>query len=96
MKAVAKKPNQDSAHKKRHDTVHSLLKNAHSTDNSRQTSIIQLKPICPCDGGCPRCAPVIQPKLIIGRPDDKYEKEADRVADEVMRMPEPEVQPKPT
>ena len=57
---------------------------------------LQLKPICPCDGGCPRCAPVIQPKLIIGQPNDKYEQEADRVADQVIRMPEPDVQPKPT
>lgn len=35
---------------------------------------------------------VIQPKLIIGKPNDKYEQEADRVADEVMRMPDPNVQ----
>ena len=90
MIAVAKKPHQDNTHKKRHDTVHSPLKNAHSINNGYQTSIIQL--ICPCDGGCPRCAPIIQPKLIIGQPDDKYEQEADRVADEVMRMPEPRLQ----
>ncbi|UCH96486.1 MAG: hypothetical protein JSV88_06460 [Candidatus Aminicenantes bacterium] len=31
---------------------------------------------------------VIQPKLKIGQPNDKYEQEADRVADQVMRMPE--------
>ncbi len=31
----------------------------------------------------------IQAKLTIGQPNDKYEEEADRVADEVMRMPEP-------
>ncbi|NIM18403.1 MAG: DUF4157 domain-containing protein [Candidatus Aminicenantes bacterium] len=31
----------------------------------------------------------IQAKLKIGQPNDKYEKEADRVADQVMRMPEP-------
>ena len=30
---------------------------------------------------------VIQPRLEIGRPNDKYEKEADAVADRVMRMP---------
>ncbi|MEX2566034.1 MAG: DUF4157 domain-containing protein [Cyclobacteriaceae bacterium] len=30
---------------------------------------------------------IVQPKLQIGRPDDKYEKEADAVADRVMRMP---------
>ena len=34
----------------------------------------------------------IQAKLVVGQPGDKYEQEADRVADEVMRMPEPEVQ----
>ncbi len=31
----------------------------------------------------------IQPKLKINQPNDKYEQEADRVADRVMRMPEP-------
>ena len=31
----------------------------------------------------------IQAKLTIGAPNDKYEQEADRVADQVMRMPEP-------
>jgi hypothetical protein len=34
----------------------------------------------------------IQAKLVVGQPGDVYEQEADRVADEVMRMPEPEVQ----
>ncbi|MEA1867180.1 MAG: DUF4157 domain-containing protein [Thermodesulfobacteriota bacterium] len=38
----------------------------------------------------------IQAKLKIGQPNDIYEQEADRVADEVMRMPEPAIQPKPT
>ena len=36
---------------------------------------------------------VIQPKLKIGQPGDVYEQEADRVADQVMRMPEPAIQP---
>jgi len=31
----------------------------------------------------------IQPKLSVSTPDDPHEKEADRVADQVMRMPEP-------
>lgn len=39
---------------------------------------------------------LIQTKLTIGAPDDKYEQEADRVADQVMRMPEPSVQRTPT
>jgi len=34
----------------------------------------------------------LQAKLKIGQPGDKYGQEADRVADEVMRMPEPEMQ----
>jgi hypothetical protein len=36
--------------------------------------------------------PTLQTKLTIGQPNDKYEQEADRVADEVMRMPEPRLQ----
>ncbi|MEE9356641.1 MAG: DUF4157 domain-containing protein [Methylococcaceae bacterium] len=36
--------------------------------------------------------PFVQTKLKISQPNDKYEQEADRVADEVMRMPEPKVQ----
>jgi hypothetical protein len=54
--------------------------------------VIQRVSVCPCDGGCPRCAAAIQPKLTIGRRNDKYEQEADRIADEVMRMPEPALQ----
>lgn len=38
----------------------------------------------------------IQAKLKIGQPNDKYEQEADRVADLVMCMPEPGIQRKPT
>lgn len=35
---------------------------------------------------------MVQPKLKIGRPGDKYEQEADRVADNVMRMPNSQLQ----
>lgn len=38
----------------------------------------------------------IQAKLKIGQPNDKYEREADAIADKVMRMPAPEIRPKPT
>jgi hypothetical protein len=38
---------------------------------------------------------ILQAKLIISQPNDLYEQEADRVADEMMRMPEPVIQPKP-
>ena len=37
----------------------------------------------------------LQAKLRIGQPEDIYEQEADRVADAVMRMPEPGVQRQP-
>ena len=36
--------------------------------------------------------PLIQAKLTINKPNDRYEQEADRVADSVMRMLEPEIQ----
>lgn len=39
--------------------------------------------------------PLIQAKLTINQPNDRYEQEADRVADAVMRMPEPGVQRQP-
>jgi hypothetical protein len=33
--------------------------------------------------------PVVQAKLRVGAPNDKYEQEADRVVDQVMRIAEP-------
>lgn len=39
--------------------------------------------------------PRVQPKLTVGAPDDKYEREADRTAERVMRMPEPMAQAEP-
>ncbi len=43
---------------------------------------------CACGGGCPRCQ-AAAPNLKISEPDDSYEQEADRVAEQVMRMPIP-------
>lgn len=45
--------------------------------------------ICPFGGVCHACPVRVQAKLKISQPGDKYEQEADRVADEVMRMPDP-------
>lgn len=71
------------------------------------TSNLQVQRKCACGGAsklggqCSECEKkklvggnvrLIQPKLKISQPNDKYELEADRVADEVMRMPEPKVQ----
>ena len=38
----------------------------------------------------------LQAKLKIGQPNDKYEREADFVADRVMSMPDLLIRPKPT
>jgi LysM repeat protein len=47
--------------------------------------IMEKKNLTPFPGG----NPFIQPKLKIGQPNDKYEQEADRVADRIMSIPEP-------
>ncbi|HEV7389953.1 MAG TPA: DUF4157 domain-containing protein, partial [Gemmatimonadaceae bacterium] len=50
---------------------------------------IQRKAGCACGGGCPSCKEEldVQPKLEISTPGDPLEQEADRVAGQVMRMP---------
>jgi Domain of unknown function (DUF4157) len=58
---------------------------------SPQENIVQRKSSsCACGGSCPRCQAntAISTKLKISEPGDEYEQEADRVADQVMRMPE--------
>lgn len=56
-----------------------------------RTPVIQRK--CACGGTCTKCKEKeakgkrIQPKLTIGPANDVYEQEADRVADQIMRMP---------
>lgn len=49
----------------------------------------RIQPKCACGGSCPRCQ---QANLKMSHPGDKYEQEADRVADQVMRMPASGVQ----
>jgi hypothetical protein len=44
---------------------------------------------CPFGGACHTCPTRIQTKLTINEPGDEYEQEADRVAEQVMRMREP-------
>jgi outer membrane protein OmpA-like peptidoglycan-associated protein len=49
---------------------------------------------CACGGGCPRCvARPLQAKLDLSRPDDALEREADQVAERVLRMPRPQDPP---
>ena len=40
--------------------------------------------------------PPLQAKLVIGEPNDRYEQEADLIADRIMQMPEARIQRKPT
>jgi Domain of unknown function (DUF4157) len=67
-------------------------------DRTRSHNISTEMPLlqrqCACGGGCPRCQDnlKLQTKLKISQPGDVYEQEADRIADQVMRMPEPTIQ----
>ena len=56
--------------------------------------LVQAKSSCACGGDCPRCAGrlPIQTKLRVSETADVHEQEADRVADQIMRMPEPTLQ----
>jgi hypothetical protein len=38
----------------------------------------------------------LQTKLTVNQPGDRYEQEADRIADQIMRMPDPGLQRQPT
>lgn len=65
-------------------TVKSGLPSVASNDPA-----LQLQQTIGNHGVLRRAGPVIQPKLMIGPANDKYEQEADCIADLVMRMPEP-------
>ena len=91
--AVNKK---DSLTKKAPVAVASNISTLQTSQIDSDFSFFSQSNICSCDGGCPVCTDSIQPKLIIGSPNDRYEQEADRVADQIMRMPEPAVQRAPT
>jgi hypothetical protein len=53
---------------------------------------LHLQRACACGGGGASCIQepddwrMIQPKLVVGAPNDKYEQEADRIAEQVMHM----------
>lgn len=55
---------------------------------------LQRQPSCACGGGCPRCQENfnLQTKLKINEPGDRYEQEADRIADQIVQQPESSVQ----
>lgn len=66
------------------------------TDPNRKRSgfpvpFIQRRPSCACGGGCPRCEEEsLQARLGINQPGDRYEREADRMAERVTRASDPQ------
>jgi outer membrane protein OmpA-like peptidoglycan-associated protein len=51
---------------------------------------------CPFGGACHTCPTRVQTKLTISQPGDEYEQEADRVADQTMRIPGMQLQRRDT
>ena len=49
------------------------------------------RPHAPSSFSTPRLPGIVQPKLVVGEVNDPLEHEADRVADQVMRMPDSEL-----
>jgi hypothetical protein len=90
MKALLTKPRNDSL------SLKNLSPPApdwidHVTPISDNVLSLQRKPNCACGGGCPRCGETyaLQAKLEVSQPGDTLEQEADRVAEQVLRMPQP-------
>ena len=57
---------------------------------------VPLKPRCACGGGCPRCqwGAANPAGLRLSAPGDRFEQEADRTTDRVMRMPDSGLTPR--
>jgi hypothetical protein len=67
-----------------------------AANSAEQTTSCPVFPrTCPFGGACHVCPLPVQAKLKIGKPGDKYEQEADRAADLVMRIPEPQATQNP-
>lgn len=63
-----------------------------SGDRSFSAPLIHRTSSCACGGGCPACQEKSN-ELRVSQPHDPAEQEADRVADQIMRMPVGEVKP---
>jgi outer membrane protein OmpA-like peptidoglycan-associated protein len=87
-----------SDHAKGHRRVEAAAPSGLTPRLSTIGQTIQRQPTCACGGSCPRCeaGPPVQTKLNVSTPGDFYEQEADRVAEEVMRMAQPHDSPLPT
>ena len=93
MKAIAERANKpENKAARKHATEERRRSHAHP----QRGNVLILHRKCACGGGCPRCQEHVgkdnlssQTKLKISQPGDPLEREADRVADAVMRMPDP-------
>jgi hypothetical protein len=67
--------------------AHSALAATHA---AAATMLMRQEGACACGGGCPHCEamPAETGAMRVSRPGDPYEVEADRIADEVMRLPD--------
>lgn len=82
MRTLAtKQPSKDSSQKQ---NGYSARRSHHFSPLTTGKPLLQRK--CACGGGCPRCQEElgIQTKLKISEPGDKYEQEADRMAEWIM------------
>lgn len=80
--------------KKSQPDTHSSAVPGYLQTTPAMAGLIQRKANCACGGSCPQCQneDVIQTKLAISTPGDQYEAEADHVAEQVMRMPDPQAE----
>lgn len=69
----------------------SRMKNTHTSQAPRLSHLSNLQHTI----GNRAFGQLIQTKLKIGQPEDRFEREADHVADTIMRMPEPPLQRQP-
>lgn len=63
-------------------------------DNAALSCPVATPLTCPFGGACHTCPTRVQAKVEVGQPDDEHEREADRLAEQVMRMSEPQAQRK--
>jgi outer membrane protein OmpA-like peptidoglycan-associated protein len=91
MKALLTKPGNDSPSRKNLSPPAPVSTHP-VTPISDNVLSLQRKPNCACGGSCPRCRGnyPLQGKLEVSQPGDTLEQEADRVAEQVLRMPQPE------
>ena len=86
LKRAESNPVRKSAHPQYAPTTKAVIQETPS-QIGLGPDVVQRQEACTCGGGCPRCIGV-QAKLKVNSPGDRYEQEADRIADQVMRMPE--------